>query len=274
MAPGSNMGESERGERPKFEGMTDLTAPRRVFKRRRNKGWILALKIVLPLIAVSCIGYIVYWSRQAKVIHPIDVARDNNNPPSQKNDMKVQKIQFNGIDADNRPYSITAESASQPQKTESAPAKTEDPDLADGSDEPQPQPQPSAASSATPSDGDSAINLQKLIADMTMADGAWVAVTADNGIFHRNVGTVDLSGNVTLFHDTGLSFQTDAATVDLKNDWARGDQPVEGQNADGQLAAQGFEVRDNGQTIVFTGRAYLKLYPKTSSPEDANGGAE
>ena len=84
------------------------------------------------------------------------------------------------------------------------------------------------------------------------------------GVFHRDESRVDLSGNVTLFHDTGLQFQTDAATVDLKNDTAAGDQPVEGQNPDGTLAAQGFEVRDNGQTVVFTGRAYMKLYPKKS----------
>jgi lipopolysaccharide export system protein LptC len=90
-------------------------------------------------------------------------------------------------------------------------------------------------------------------------------VTADHGVFHRDAGTVDLRGNVTLFHDTGLSFETDAATVDLKNDRARGDQPVEGQNPNGQLASQGFEVRDDGQTIVFTGRAYLKLFPKKSN---------
>ena len=89
-------------------------------------------------------------------------------------------------------------------------------------------------------------------------------MTADDGVFHRDAGTVDLSGNVTLFHDTGLSFETDAATVDLKNDWARGDQPVEGQNADGQLAAQGFEIKDDGNTILFTGRSYLKLFAKKS----------
>ena len=268
MAGESDMGQSGARERPKFDAVAELTAPRRVFKRKRNKGWILALKITLPLIAIACVGYIVYWSRQAPVIHPIEVVDEKNNPPSQNTtDLKVQKVQFNGIDADNRPYSITAQSASQPQKQESGPAETQDPDLAGSSDAPQPAATPSDSETG---DADNVVNLQKLIADMTMADGAWVAVTADNGVFHRDAGTVDLSGNVTLFHDTGLSFETDAATVDLKNDWARGDQPVEGQNADGQLAAEGFEVRDNGQTIVFTGRAYLKLYPNNKS----NGGAE
>ena len=237
----------------------ELVAPRRVFKRKRRKGLILTLKILLPVIAVSCVAYIVYWSRQAPVVHPIEVLNDEKNPSVGASDMKVQKVQYNGVDANNRPFSITAESASQPQKAEPAPEPSAAPDL-DGNAAATPQPVPSGETA----DKETVVNLQKLVADMTMGDGAWVAVTADNGIYHRDAGTVDLSGNVTLFHDTGLSFETDAATVDLKNDRARGDQPVEGQNPNGQLASQGFEVRDRGQTIVFTGRAWLKLFPKKS----------
>jgi lipopolysaccharide export system protein LptC len=241
--------------------LPDLVAPRRVFKRKRNKGLITALKIALPLIAVSCIGYIVYWSRQAPIVHPIEVVGQKDaTQPQSASDVKVQKVQYNGVDANNRPYSITAESASQPQKAEPAPAPAADPDLADDA-APAAPPKPAA----TADKGETIVNLQKLVADMTMSDGAWVALQADNGVFHRDAGTVDLSGNVTLFHDTGLTFETDAATVDLKNDFARGDQPVEGQNADGQLASEGFEVKDGGKTIVFTGRSYLKLFPKKSS---------
>jgi lipopolysaccharide export system protein LptC len=238
-------------ERSDVHAMTDLVAPRRVFKRKRRKGLILALKVTLPVIAVACVGYIVYWSREAPRVTPTEVFPDQANAPSQNtSDVKVQKVQYNGVDAHNRPYSITAESASQPQKPE--PVAVE---AASGEAAPQP---------AAETDSETVINLQKLVADITMGDGAWVALTADNGIFHREAGKVDLSGNVTLFHDTGLSFETDAAIVDLKNDLASGNQPIEGQNPDGQLAAQGFEIRDEGQTVIFTGRAYLKLFPKQS----------
>ncbi len=240
--------------------MPELVAPRRVFKRKRNKGLITALKILLPLIAVGCVAYIVIYQRQVKVITPIDMVGPKASTPSQS-DVTVKQVQYNGVDASNRPYSITAESASQPQKVEPAPAPANTAD-ADGEGEAAPAPQPAPVAAADESDN--VVNLQTLTADMTMSDGAWVALKADHGVFHRDQGTVDLSGNVTLFHDTGLSFETDAATVDLKNDWASGNQPVEGQNADGQLAAQGFEIKDDGKTILFTGRSYLKLYPKKS----------
>lgn len=244
----------EMGERPNREALPELVAPRRVFKRKRNKGLILALKIVLPLIAVGCVAYIVIWKREVSIVHPIDVVA--NVDQKQTSDVTVKQVQYNGVDARNRPFAITAESAVQPQNPAPAAADNVDsgPDADTGA--------PATSGALTPND--SIINLRRPVADMTMADGSWVAVMADDGVYHRDAGTVDLTGNVTLFHDTGLQFETDAATVDLKNDTARGDQPVEGQNPDGQLAAEGFEVRDDGRTVVFTGRAWLKLFPKNS----------
>jgi len=222
------------------DAMPDLAGPRRVFRRKRRRGLILTLKIVLPLIAVGCVTYIVIWSRHVPIVSPIDVVAEVGQKTS---DMILKQVKYDGVDAQNRPFSITAESAVQPQS--------------------QTQGTQAAPASNAPT-SDNVINLKKPYADMTMVDGAWVAVTADDGIYRRDAGTVDLSGNVTLFHDTGLQFETDAATVDLKNDTASGNQPIEGQNPQGQLAAQGFEVRDDGQTVIFTGRAYLKLFPKNN----------
>lgn len=239
----------------------DYASPRRMFKRRRNKGLILALKIALPLIAVACVAYIVIWSRQVPIVHPIDVVANVNQQSAA--DVTVKQVKYDGVDAKNRPFSITAESAVQPQNPTPPPA----PDKKSSSDEDN----PSVPKSPPANTASNVINLKQLVADMTLTNGAWVAVTADDGIYHRDAGTVDLSGNVTLFHDTGLQFQTDAATVDLRNDIARGDQPVEGQNLDGQLVAQGFEVRDDGQTVVFTGRAYMKLYPKKTAASQSDG---
>ncbi len=95
-----------------------------------------------------------------------------------------------------------------------------------------------------------------------MSSGAYVALTANDGILDRDADIITLNGDVTLFHDNGLSFQTDSATIDLKEKTAQGDDPVEGQNGDGELVSQGFRVRDDGDTIEFTGKAYMKIYPK------------
>lgn len=115
------------------------------------------------------------------------------------------------------------------------------------------------------------ISLKKPLADIAMSTGPYVALAANDSILDRDAGLMFLSGDVTLFHDTGLSFQTDSATVDLMARTAEGNDVVEGQNSDGELIAQGFRVRDDGDTIEFTGKAYMKIYPKQKNQEGQGG---
>jgi len=128
------------------------------------------------------------------------------------------------------------------------------------------------ADSASPIKGDDRhISLKKPLADMTMSSGAYVALAANESILDREAGLLSLSGDVTLFHDTGLSFQTDSAIVDLMAKTAEGNDVVEGQDGDGELVSQGFRVRDDGDTIEFTGKAYMKIYPKQKNQEGQGG---
>lgn len=46
---------------------------------------------------------------------------------------------------------------------------------------------------------------------------------------------------------------------------------IEGQNGDGELIAQGFRVLDDGDTIEFTGKAHMKIYPKQKNQERQGG---
>ena len=236
----------------------DFVAPRRIFKRKKRGGLLLALKIGLPLIAVICVTYIVVWSRWQLpnvTIRPTDVI-PRPGAPASTTDVTVNTVKYDGVDARNLPFSITAETATQPDST---------PPPADPAVAPQ-QPSQTPAAPKT----DSVINLTNPEADMTMQDGAWVDVKADKGVYNRDQGTADLSGNVKLFHDTGLQIETDAATVDLKNNTAQGNQPVEGQNAAGTLVAEGFQVLNDGRMVIFTGRSYMKIFPK--SPKGSTGG--
>src|SRR4029453_11751805 len=117
--------------------------------------------------------------------------------------------------------------------------------------------------SAPPVEGEARhISLKKPLADIVMSGGAYVALTANDGVLDRDADIITLNGDVTLFHDNGLSFQTDSATINLKEKTAEGSETVEGQNGKGELISQGFRVLDDGDTIVFTGKAYMKIYPK------------
>jgi lipopolysaccharide export system protein LptC len=97
-------------------------------------------------------------------------------------------------------------------------------------------------------------------ADMTTASGAWIAVTANTGVYHNDAKLLDLAGDVSVFHDGGTEFHTATARVDLSAGSAAGDDPVDGQGPTATIKSEGFQLVDRGAVIIFTGKAHLKLY--------------
>ena len=107
----------------------------------------------------------------------------------------------------------------------------------------------------------SVVELTSPKADLIMEDGTWVAVTANAGTYDRDTKVLKLRGEVNLFHDSGYEFRTDAAVVDMMAGDAYGTDPVEGQGPFGNIKSDGFVIRNRGETIEFTGKADLLLYP-------------
>ena len=216
-------------------------APRRdlgasQFRRKGRRGAsVRLLKIALPLVVFVSLGYVGYWWLQSRgtIVDATLIQRVPND--AGKAEVTVQDVKYDGKDAKGRPFSITADSASH----------------IDGDDR--------------------HISLKKPLADIVMSSGAYVALIANDGLFDRDADIITLNGDVTLFHDNGLSFQTDSATINLKEKTAEGNDVVEGQNGDGELISQGFRVRDDGDTIEFTGKAYMKIYPKQKNQEGQGG---
>jgi lipopolysaccharide export system protein LptC len=215
---------------PGLGGMRRI-APRRDAGRFRRLGRrgasVRVLKVALPLVVFVTLGYVGYWWLQARgtVVDPTLIQKVPGADDTQA-EVTVNDVKYDGRDSKGRPFSITAASASH----------------ADGDDR--------------------RISLKKPLADIVMSGGAYVALTANDGVLDRDADVITLTGDVTLFHDNGLSFQTDSATINLDAKTAEGNDVVEGQNGDGELVSQGFRVRDDGDTIEFTGKAYMKIYPK------------
>ena len=226
---------------PGLGGMRKI-APRRDLgaSQLRRKGRRVAsvrlLKIALPLVVFVSLGYVGYWWLQSRGTI-VDATLIQQVPPdgAGKAEVTVQDVKYDGKDAKGRPFSITADSASH----------------VDGDDR--------------------HVSLKKPLADIVMSSGAYVALMANDGLLDRDADIITLNGDVTLFHDNGLSFQTDSATINLKDKTAEGSDTVEGQNGDGELISQGFRVRDDGDTIEFTGKAYMKIYPKQKNQEGQGG---
>jgi lipopolysaccharide export system protein LptC len=135
---------------------------------------------------------------------------------------------FSGIDKQNRPFTVTAETARQ------NPSK------------------------------DDIVSLESPKADITLQSGAWVAVTSETGVYQQQSQILDLFGSVHLFHDRGIEFTTDTARVFMNESRAEGDDPVAGQGSFGELSAEGFRLLDKGDRVVFTGKARLVLLPHSA----------
>ena len=203
----------------------DTIAPRR--RRKDSAGYsrfVFLMKVVLPTVAVVLVGLIVVWP-QLKVNDnqfKIGFARLKS---SEIGDPTLVNARFVGSDRENRPFTVTADLAKHLL------------------------------------DKKAKVELEMPKADMTTDNGSWLALTADTGFFDREKKTLELDGDVNLFHDSGFEFMTKSAHIDLNDGAAEGHDPVHGQGPFGTMRAQGFRLEDHGNRIFFTGKSRMVIYP-------------
>lgn len=178
------------------------------------------LKLLLPLAAAVLIGAVVFWPR----LHgPARNGVDGETAPAAEGMVRMVSPRFASRDREGQPYSIAAEGA------------RESPDV------------------------EGAIALDRPSGEITLNDGAWIALLAQTGEYRDEENLLILRGDVRLYRDDGTEFMTEAASIDLGTSRAWGDRPVHTQGPDGQLDAEGFEILDGGQRVIFTGRSTLLL---------------
>jgi lipopolysaccharide export system protein LptC len=106
------------------------------------------------------------------------------------------------------------------------------------------------------------VTLELPKADITLQDGAWLALTARSGEYRKDAQVLDLTGSVNLYHDKGFELRTEAARIHLDLGMAEGAHPVQGQGNLGTIQAEGFKVLDRGARIFFLGRSHLVIEPQ------------
>lgn len=215
-----NLGLEGRAKRQEFSDSTG--SPRK--HTTWYSGFVRAMKIVLPAIALLLIVLIVAWPhlnvtdarfRIGFADMTIRVAED----PAMLNPRYV------GSDRDDQPYSITADIARK---------------LAENAGN---------------------IELDAPKADILLKDNTWLVLSSNRGVYKREDEALDLLGSVILYHDSGYEFLTERAKIDLEKSAAEGQDPIRGQGPFGTIEAEGFRLVDRGKTIFFTGKSKLKVYP-------------
>jgi lipopolysaccharide export system protein LptC len=176
------------------------------------------MKLVLPAAALAIVGLTFAWPQllpDQREIRLGDVKMKGINVDG----LVMDNPRYVGTDAQQRPYQVTAASASQRGKS------------------------------------DQLVFLKGPKADILLRRSGWVAMESREGIYDKAAETVDLSGGVTLFYDRGYQFVTETARVNLRAGTAEGRQQVIGHGEGGRIEGEGFQLFDRGARIIFTGRS-------------------
>ncbi len=183
------------------------------------------MRYLLPAVAMLLLGLVVAWpladGERAGLHLPFGADAGADGA------LKMIAARYTGTDTKNRPFTITAAEASQPS-------------------------------------GDSPlVHLTEIEADILVdrARGERLAMTADAGLYRRDAERLDLTGEVVVHADSGHSFRTTEARVDLPTGTAAGDAPVRGRGPYGLLDANNFMLRDGGRTMTFGGRVRMTIFP-------------
>ncbi len=191
----------------------------------RYTRFVAWMKLLLPVFAASVVALVVIWPQLQEKPEAFRLGLSSISI-HEKSGQQVVNARFTGNDAEDRPFTVTADSAVQRMGASDS------------------------------------FELEFPKADISMTDGSWIALAAETGTYHKNKQILALGGGVNMFHDSGFEFRTRKAEIDLTRGTARGQDPVSGQGPFGSLAASGFMVLDHGSRIIFTGKAKLMFFPE------------
>ncbi len=185
----------------------------------RRRFVVTVTKWLLPLFALALLSSIALWPE-------IDRAKDQARVAFRRmggavDAAQVTDARYHGVDERNRPFTVTAATAVQIDQDR--------------------------------------VNLDGPKGDVTLENGAWMMVEANNGVFMQHQNMLDLSGDVFLYRDDGTTMRTQSATVDLRNGAATGAQPMHAEGPFGTLDAAGFTMTDKGGVVQFPGPARLVM---------------
>ena len=191
---------------------------------------VALLKVALPATGAAMLLLVAVWPRVAPLLDRMRFAAIDL---KEARELRMINPRFAGIDKSNQPFVVTATIGRQ------VPGRND------------------------------VVALEAPRADMKTHNGAAIVVTANSGVYQTQSQFLDLFGNVTMVHENGTQLVTSSARIDSANNAAEGHEPVEGQGPQGDITADGFQLIDKGEIVIFTGHSDLLLKPAQNGPPTA-----
>lgn len=189
---------------------------------------VTSLKLVLPLIALTLMALVVLWPQIEQVQDSGFRLGFSTSPEDLMENVAMSNPRFFGVDGNRQPFTVTAQEAIENQAD-------------DGHDD--------------------HVYLDTPQADITLEDGSWIALTANEGFYTETDGVLDLVGAVNMYHDNGFEIHTQKAEIEMNVGNASGSVPVDGQGPFGTIKSDsGFELEDKGAVIRFLGNAKMVIF--------------
>jgi len=182
------------------------------------------IQIALPFLALTIVmAGLIYPLLTGEVVRmPVGRAPLIGDRPDYAS---LDRPRLSGLDRGDKPYSLAAERAVQHHR------------------------------------GDSDLHLTAPRVELMAPNGRRVEVWSQTGRFDRAENILDFAGNVTARDDRGNTLVAERLRVDPRAGSMVSDRPIRGHGPDGEVDADGVEVRSHGDRVIFTGRVRLVIEP-------------
>jgi lipopolysaccharide export system protein LptC len=207
----------------------DLWGPRRATslrEARRRTALVHILRLLFTIGAVLSAGWLLGTIIESTM-------RDKQaGPPPTGLSVTVLAPRFEGFDANDRPYNLTAETARRRREN---------------------------------------VALVDLV-NPKLEDAASTVVQAREGVWNSETEVLELFGDVVMTDAAGYTFTSQKTRMFVKENRVEGQEPLNGVGPIGEVRADAYDVLDDGNRIVLKGNVWTRFTPKKKRGETAGSG--
>jgi lipopolysaccharide export system protein LptC len=101
--------------------------------------------------------------------------------------------------------------------------------------------------------------LVNIEADITLSGNQWINASAANGAFDMDAGSINLTGGISIFSDSGYEMHTSRGHLDLNRGHFVGPETVSGQGPMGTFRADHFDIDHRTQMVNLIGNVRMTM---------------
>lgn len=214
---------------PSYRDQAWRVSPRSTLtSARRYSLFVRIMKRALPMAALTLAVAVLLYALQSR--ESLRLAMTFERMGRIEGDLTMINPKLSGTDQDGLPFLVTATRAMQEAR---------------GSDR---------------------VQLEEVVADITLKDGNALHITAAKGVVDTKTHVLEVSGGIRFMSQDGYEARTESAVADLKAGTVHGENGIEARGSFGQITARRFALNRDTRQLRFTGEVRMLLNAATTLP--------